>query len=188
MSQVNCGKCGEIHDKMAVFCSSCGNPLRTPPSALPARIELLQIGPVIVGIIGAAIIALGVFLPFVKLPVVGELNYFNNAQGDGLLLLILASVTALACACKIHWAPIVTGLVSGIILLIDTVNTLVKIQGVKDQMARELADNPYRGLAEGMLQGAQLSVGPIVIAMGIILLFVSAGWGLALDAQTRQAK
>jgi len=188
MPTIKCGKCGEIYDKTAVFCSNCGNPLRPPLPTIRKQDDLLWMGPLIIGLLGTAIIAVGVFLPFVKLPIVGELNYFNNAQGGGLVLLALASITTLACARRIHWTPLVTGIVSSLILLIDTVNTLVMIQNAKDLLARELADNPYRGLAEGMFQSAQLSMGPIVIAIGIILLFVSAGWGFALDAQARLAK
>jgi len=179
MSQIKCGKCGEVYDKTAVFCSNCGNPLRTPSYMYPAKVELLRVGPMIVGLFGTALIALGLFLPFVKLPIVGELNYFNNAQGDGLILLALAGLTAIACIFKVHWASVVTGVISTFFLTFAVTFTLSNIQNIKDQLVRELADNPYRGFTEGMLQGAQLSVGPIVIAMGIILLFASAGWGLA---------
>jgi len=44
----------------------------------------------LLGILGSAILFIGVFMPIVKLPVVGELNYFHNGRGDGVIILALA--------------------------------------------------------------------------------------------------
>jgi hypothetical protein len=41
----------------------------------------------LLGIIGSAILFIGVFMPIVKLPVVGEMNYFHNGRGDGVIIL-----------------------------------------------------------------------------------------------------
>jgi hypothetical protein len=46
------------------------------------------------GISGSALLFIGVFLA-VKLPIMGEMNYFANGRGDGVLVLLLA-VTSLA--------------------------------------------------------------------------------------------
>ena len=37
----------------------------------------------LLGILGSAILFIGVFMPIVKLPVVGKMNYFHNGRVDG---------------------------------------------------------------------------------------------------------
>jgi hypothetical protein len=44
----------------------------------------------LIGFLGSALLFLGVFLPFVKLPIVGDLNYVANGSGDGEFVLVLA--------------------------------------------------------------------------------------------------
>ena len=47
----------------------------------------------LVGFLGSALLFLGVFLPIVKLPIVGDLNYFANGRGDGVVVLVLAVIS-----------------------------------------------------------------------------------------------
>jgi hypothetical protein len=42
----------------------------------------------LLGILGSAILFIGVFMPIVKLPAVGEINYFHNGRGDGVIVLL----------------------------------------------------------------------------------------------------
>jgi hypothetical protein len=51
----------------------------------------------LLGILGSTLLFLGVFLPIVKLPVVGDLNYFANGRGDGVLVLGLALYRSFLC-------------------------------------------------------------------------------------------
>ena len=46
----------------------------------------------LLGILGSATLFIGVFMPIVRLPIVGEMNYFANGRGDGVLILVLAGV------------------------------------------------------------------------------------------------
>ena len=47
----------------------------------------------LIGFLGSALLFLGVFLPIVKLPIVGDLNYVANGRGDGVLVIVLAVVS-----------------------------------------------------------------------------------------------
>lgn len=44
------------------------------------------------GLIGSVVVALGVFAPLVRVPFLGHLTYFQNGQGDGVIVLLCAGV------------------------------------------------------------------------------------------------
>jgi hypothetical protein len=47
----------------------------------------------ILGLAGSVALFIGVFTPIVSLPVVGNMNYFQNGRGDGVIVLVLAVVS-----------------------------------------------------------------------------------------------
>ncbi len=47
----------------------------------------------LLGILGSAILFIGVFMPIVKVPIVGDINYFQNGRGDGVIVLALAVIS-----------------------------------------------------------------------------------------------
>jgi len=54
----------------------------------------------LVGLAGTILLAVGVFLPLVSMPLIGSLTYFNNGRGDGVIVLILAPYCAKNAS---HW-------------------------------------------------------------------------------------
>lgn len=78
----NCASCGASLE--GAFCSSCG------ASAAHDDYSVRRT----VGVLGAALVLIGVFLPFAHLPIVGDVNYFLNGHGDGVWLLIVAVIAA----------------------------------------------------------------------------------------------
>jgi hypothetical protein len=46
------------------------------------------------GVAGAVVLALGVFAPIVRMPLVGSIDYFRRGDGDGVVILVLAAVAA----------------------------------------------------------------------------------------------
>lgn len=117
------------------------------------------------GFAGAALLAVGTFLPLVSLPIVGSLTYFNNGQGDGVLVLVLALLSALIVAARRFRALWLTGLASLVLIGYSFVN----MSWAMAQMQLELADNPFRGLAT-----AQMQWGWAVLVLGAILLLAAA--------------
>jgi hypothetical protein len=74
------------------------------------------------GFIGCALLIVGVFLPILSAPFVGSINFFNDGQGDGLLVLILALISAglvWVKRYKILWG---TGLIALAITAYDLLN------------------------------------------------------------------
>jgi hypothetical protein len=114
----------------------------------------------------------GVFLPFIRLPFVGSINYFNNGGGDGVIVLILAGVSLYAVLrrrFRVLWA---TGLLSAALTVFTVFRMLHSISKFGAEMQNKAGGNLFAGLA----QSVQLDYGVAVIAVGIILTLVTAGY------------
>ena len=115
---------------------------------------------------GAAVMAFGTFLPVISIPLAGNLNYFQNGQGDGVFVIVLAAATAvmaLTKALKFSWIP--SALAGGLVVysllsLISTVsNALADLQS-------SLEGNPFAGLAQGLFGSVQIQWGWVVMLAG----------------------
>ena len=118
-----------------------------------------------IGLVGTAVLAVGAFAPLVSMPIVGSLTYFNNGRGDGVIVLALAVISALFVLAKRYRALWLTGLASlGMIgyTFLRTAEALAALE-------RELATNPFRGLAN-----AQMQWGWVLLVIGATLLLVAA--------------
>lgn len=126
-------------------------------------------------LIGAAILFVGVFLPIVSMPFVGNMNYFQNGRGDGVIVLILAVIAAgLAWAGRVR-DTIWPGAASLALLAFTFVNFQLRIGRMKSEMADQMRDNPFGGLVEAVAGSVQLQWGWAVLVLGAGLTTL-AGW------------
>ena len=128
----------------------------------------------IVGLVGAAVLAIGVFVPLLSGPFGMNLNYFANGKGDGVFMLAMAICTvALVLTRKFHlvWA---TGGLSLGMLAFTFFRLQSRIGQVKDSMDRDLQGNPFRGLADAAFASVQMQWGWAVLAIGAALILACA--------------
>lgn len=131
----------------------------------------------ILGLSGSAVLALGTFTPIVSMPIVGSINYFNNGQGDGVFVLVLAAVAALLSLLghyRFVWIP---GAISAVLLLVTLSRFIGLISDAKAKMSAELAGNPFAGLAEGLMNSVQLQWGWMLLFLGSLAIIGSAFYG-----------
>jgi hypothetical protein len=134
-----------------------------------------------IGLAGAVLLIIGIFLPFIKLPIVGSINYFNNGKGDGSILAILAVGACLFIVInKLKWLWVI-GSASAATLLFTFYNLydkMTEISAQQEEIKQSLAGNPFAGMATPMLdamhQSIQLDIGIPILIIGTLLLFVSA--------------
>jgi hypothetical protein len=122
----------------------------------------------ILGLSGSAVLALGAFVPIVSLPIVGSINYFNNGQGDGIFIVLLAVVAAALSFFgyyKFLWIP---GAASLVLLLITLTRFIQVVNDAKSELTDSLVGNPFAGLAEGLMASVQLQWGWMVLFLGSI--------------------
>lgn len=126
------------------------------------------------GIIGSFLLIGGVFCPIVKFPIVGGVNYFQNGQGDGTIILIFGVLSLLAVLFKQYRALWLTGFASLGMIAFTAYQFHIKIAQIKAETDVDLADNPFRGLADLALQSVQLQWGIAVIGFGAIMVIIAA--------------
>ena len=60
------------------------------------------------GFIGAAALFVGVFTPIISLPLIGSINYFQNGNGDGVIVMcfaLLALLFVVRGSYRLLWIP-----------------------------------------------------------------------------------
>jgi hypothetical protein len=191
-----CENCGTEIGQTANFCPNCGtaqhHDLEDPtgplaPPAGPRRIGtvgsllgVLGLGSTTVGrkqklgLAGSIVLFIGVFAPIVSLPIVGNMNYFRNGQGDGVLVLFLALLSlVLTLRERFSWLW-ATGLLSLGLLFFTFVNLQARMSTARAEMQSDLAGNPFGGIANVAMQSVQIQWGWAVLVVGAVLIIAAA--------------
>ena len=126
------------------------------------------------GLVGSVVLFIGVFAPIVSVPIVGNINYFQNGQGDGMIILVLAAISLILVLMERYKALWFTGSASLALMLLTLVNFQTKMSQFKADMELELADNPFRGLADMAISSVQLQWGWALLVVGAALVIISA--------------
>ena len=121
----------------------------------------------VLGIAGCLITFIGVFTPIVSVPIVGDMNYFRNGEGDGIFLLILSAVSLVLVLTKLFQWLWITGGSSLALVCFTFINFRQKFSEVKEDMAREMEGNIFAGIGEVMIDSVQLKWGWAVMVIGI---------------------
>jgi len=128
----------------------------------------------LLGLIGSIVLFIGVFTPIVSVPIMGNMNYFQNGKGDGTIVLILAVVSLVLVLANKYKGLWCTGVGSLGVMLFTFINFQSKMSQVKADMESELAGNPFRGLADMAMQSVQLQWGWALLIVGAALVIASA--------------
>jgi HEAT repeat protein len=111
------------------------------------------------------LLLLGVFLPLVSVPILGNINYIRSGHGDGILVLILIAVSAFLALARQYRALWAAGLACLSVMAFTFANLqirLAELPGKEAEFARELVQLQW-GWAV-LLMGAILVVAAAVIA------------------------
>ena len=135
--------------------------------------ERAQLRPAL-GIGGAILLFIGVFLPIVQVPFLGSVNYFQNGKGDGVILIVLAVISVFIVAGKEFKYLWITGGASLATLGYTLFNFNSRMSVAHSQMQRDLANNPYADVGSAFLNMVQFQWGWAVLVIGAAALLASA--------------
>jgi hypothetical protein len=168
-----CPFCAEPILIAAIKCKHCGSNLTGSPSRVSSAADSTSL-PRILGMLGGVTLMLGVFLPVVSVPIMGNLNYFQNGKGDGVIVLVLALAGLWMTSRKAFKLLLLPGF--GILLMLGY--TFVALQSrlssMRAEMEKSLAGNPFRGIADAAMNGVQIQWGWAVLALGAGLFLAAA--------------
>ena len=124
----------------------------------------------LVGFAGGVILLLGVFLPIVSMPIAGSISVFSSGRIDGYVLLGLAIVSLILAFINNIKSLRITGGVSLLIVVIDFIYLLYKLNSIKGDVSDKLKGNPFGGMAEAMINTVQIQYGWVFLFIGSLLL------------------
>ncbi len=129
----------------------------------------------VIGIIGSGCLILGVFLPILRLPFIGSMDYLRGGTGDGVFVMALGAVAIVMTLCRtfrLLWLP---GVASLGIMAFSILNFFGGMAEARRTLDNDLEGNPFRGIGEAMIGSVSLEWGWIVLIGGGVLVCVAAG-------------
>lgn len=158
-----CPVCGSNVDD--VFCTKCGLKIAS------STIAPFDLAGTKAALLGCVLAGVGVFLPMVQAPIVGEVNYFFNGHGDGVFILIAAVVSALASLSGISFVAPLGGIVTLGFLGFYYTHVQSLLAGAQANMQQNAGI--FSGLGDMLLQSVQFEYGFYVMIIGGALMIVS---------------
>lgn len=129
----------------------------------------------IAGLVGAGLLALGVFLPILNLPIVGAVSLLGTGTNPvAYALIVLAGLSAWLTfkdrPSDLFW-PAVAAVAT---VAYSFIRILLVLAELKAELAKQLKDNPFAGIAQAATQTLQPQWGWAILAAGAgTLLFVA---------------
>jgi len=120
-----------------------------------------------IGIIGAIVLFVGVFTPIFSVPIMGQLNYFQNGNGDGAIVLVLAVSSLVAILVKKDVILFFTSLGCLGALTFTFVNFKIGLNRMLAEAGEP--EGVFAGLANLALQSVQLQWGWALLVVGACL-------------------
>ena len=121
----------------------------------------------IFGLIGSALLMLGVFMPIIQVPIIGGMNYVHDGRGDGIIILILALASIGLLFTPAYRGLIATGLLSLAVMLY----TLINFFNLKSDMRNGIEGDDL-GIAKGLSEAIRLDFGWGFLFLGVVMVIV----------------
>jgi hypothetical protein len=132
-----------------------------------------------IALIGALMLFIGPFFPFMSAPLLGDLTYFRNGTGDGVIVFILAAVAIVLALYEKFILLIPTAIAAGVTITYTAItlsSRLIELQKAKPKsstFSETFADNIAN--AVGMFVQIQWGMPFLLIAV-MVILYASIEW------------
>lgn len=128
----------------------------------------------IIGFLGVAITFLGMLSPILTAPIVGTLNYFRNGAEEAVILSVLTALSAFFLIRKNYSWLYGSGIWSFLLVGATFWHYQSFISELKAEADRDLAGNPFRGIADMAMAATGLSWGWVLLFLGTGLVLLAA--------------
>jgi hypothetical protein len=120
---------------------------------------------------------IGLFLPIIHSPNMGNLNYIDyitEGEISGLIMLFLLGISLGLIIAQKYKGLLFTGVASICVVVFTLIQLQILISNAKRGIYAEISTNPFIGLIDIYQDSFQLQWGLVVLFVGAVLLIVSA--------------
>ncbi|MDH0032005.1 MULTISPECIES: zinc ribbon domain-containing protein [unclassified Acinetobacter] len=126
----------------------------------------------LMGLIGALLLFIGVFMPVASLPIMGPVTMLVGGNIDGYLILGLSIVSIIVIFMHQFRALLLTGGISLAILLFKLYQFISKFRDAKKEVVSSLEGNPFASMAGTLIDSVQIQFGwAVLVVASVILIF-----------------
>jgi len=126
------------------------------------------------GIAGSILLFFGVFAPIVRVPTIGNINYFRFEKGYATIICILAAISLfLTIKNKRKWLYF-TGIASFSIVAITFMHFYMKSLDTTINIERKLSWNPFHGFTDISMDNIRFQWGLAILITGSVFIILSA--------------
>ncbi|MCI0531245.1 MAG: hypothetical protein L0Y74_04775 [candidate division Zixibacteria bacterium] len=127
-----------------------------------------------IALLGSILLFVGVFAPFLNVPMAGSISYFQNSKFEGAVIMVLAFVSFILTLGKRLRALVITGAVSLGVSLYTFVRLKQRADEAKSEIEKSLGGNPFEDLTDMFFQSMEPQWGWALLLVGSVLL-ITAG-------------
>lgn len=117
----------------------------------------------------------GVFMPVMRAPFIGGVDYFRGGAGDGVFVLALGVVSLILVMAKKYRWLVATSSLAICMLMFTLVQFHRNMAKIKEQYAAQTEGNPFAGFGQLALESIQLEWGWAPLFLGAIMVAICAG-------------
>lgn len=118
--------------------------------------------------LGAGLLALGLFVPIVQLPMVGVVSVFAGGTSPiPYLLLAIAGLAAFMAFKEQSRDAFLPGISAGVVVVALFINLQIRLAGMRSQFEESIADNPFAQGMAGMMDNVSLQWGWLLLIAGV---------------------
>lgn len=182
VGETSCKRCGDDSaDESATTAESNQNRSQVIPSNFINHRPAAGFNPTVsfeltpqllLGVIGSIVLFVAVFMPLFSVPIVGNVNYFQNGKGDGVVIIILAGVSLFLALTERFKGLLITGILSLAMMAFTFFGFQWKMSEARAEMGK--SDNLFKGLGEKMLETVQVQWGWAILVVGAGMLIAAA--------------
>ena len=130
---------------------------------------------IMVGLIGAFMMILGAFAPIISVPLAGGQNYFQNGQGDGVLMMLLGIISLVLIVARYYGYLIITGILGLLVLGYLYVSFRGTIREAQEKISAYEAYDPIgTSLGEVFVENIHIDWGFAVLLAASVMIIVAS--------------
>ena len=126
------------------------------------------------GIIGSLVLIFAVFTPIFSVGILGNISYFQNGRGDGVIVLILAIISLVIVLVRKYKVLWFTGIGIALMLTLTFIAFQIRLSNIKAEIKNQGTENMFSDTAESLTESIMMQWGCGLLIIGTILIIACA--------------